>query len=174
MCCECARDLAAKGAEQEPTADAVRQGVRAALDGKAGDTWEDVVRRVLKTVQSTASPNVPGPPATSIKQSFLLTVAARNLRGFLAKASFASAVDRAAALECFEVLLAAAQSEQGATSAEQKRESLPALPAFPPLYSGPETGHVAVRRDADLIAWAEDYGRACADAWGVQLKGEGE
>lgn len=39
--------LAGRAAQAEQSEDGIRRGIKAALDGKPGDTWDDIVRRVL-------------------------------------------------------------------------------------------------------------------------------
>lgn len=38
------------------------------------------------------------------------------------------------------------------------------LPPLPPRYAGPETGHVAIRRDEDLLEWGREIQRQAFEA----------
>ncbi|PKH70798.1 hypothetical protein CXF96_13585 [Stenotrophomonas sp. Betaine-02u-21] len=122
------------------------QGIATKLYGEAGAGTTDLIAldNLVKRQSSELAPSNP-----------LLAVARRNIRQFLAKASFASEMDRFSAGQCLDVMEAAIDAppaqgidlEQLRALAEQWKQL-----EYPFSYEGQQSQRAADACRADLLA----------------------
>lgn len=119
------------------------QGIATRLYGDAGAGITDLIA-LNNLVSSQSAELSPGNP--------LLAVARRNIRQFLAKASFASEMDRFSAGQCLDVMDAALATHQPATALASIYELLGVRNESD---AGAEIArlHIAVRQPAEPLLW---------------------